>query len=254
MNAPQDVSTSPKVGSPRTPAPREEALPRAERGSGPTGVAVLVLLLVLTALVGMWHLTQGTSGVGFGDLVRYLAGDRDSTGGAPVGEILTGSRLPRLFAGVAVGIALGSAGALLQSVTHNTLASPDTLAVSAGAYFMLSLVAAFGLSVPLWASGAVAFAAWPGSGGGRTGTRGTVRRHVGHPPDPRRIGDGHGPGLGDRDGPHPFQAEHDRPVRLGERFARPAEHRRVRTCLPARGRGAVRRPGAVPAARRDEPR
>ncbi|MGI5467185.1 iron ABC transporter permease [Streptomyces sp. CA-132043] len=135
-----------------------EALPRNERGGGPAGVAVLTVLLVLTALVGMWHLTQGTSGVGVGDLVRHLAGEREHTGGAPVGEILTGSRLPRLFAGVAVGFALGCAGTLLQSVTHNTLASPDTLAVSAGAYFTLSLVAAFGLAVPLWASGAVAFA------------------------------------------------------------------------------------------------
>ncbi|MFE6160715.1 iron ABC transporter permease [Streptomyces sp. NPDC056486] len=135
-----------------------EALPRAERGGAPTGVAVLALLLAATALVGMWHLTQGTSGVGVGDLVRYLGGERDTTGGAPVGEILTGSRLPRLFAGVAVGFALGCAGALLQSVTNNALASPDTLAVTAGAYFTLSLVAAFGLAVPLWASGAVAFA------------------------------------------------------------------------------------------------
>ncbi|MFF1695400.1 iron ABC transporter permease [Streptomyces sp. NPDC058257] len=135
-----------------------EALPRAERGGAPTGVAVLALLLAVTALVGMWHLTQGTSGVGVGDLVRYLGGARDNTGGAPVGEILTGSRLPRLLAGVAVGFALGCAGALLQSVTNNALASPDTLAVTAGAYFTLSLVAAFGLAVPLWASGAVAFA------------------------------------------------------------------------------------------------
>ncbi|AEN13162.1 MULTISPECIES: iron ABC transporter permease [unclassified Streptomyces] len=139
-------------------APREASPPRTERGGGPTGVGVLALLLLVTVLVGMWHLTQGTSGVGVGDLVRYLTGGREDTGGAPVGEILTGSRLPRLFAGVAVGVALGSAGALLQSVTHNALASPDTLAVTAGAYFTLSLVAAFGLAVPLWASGAVAFA------------------------------------------------------------------------------------------------
>ncbi|MFF1462769.1 iron ABC transporter permease [Streptomyces sp. NPDC058330] len=139
-------------------APRKASPPRTERGGGPTGVAVLALLLLVTVLVGMWHLTQGTSGVGVGDLVRYLTGGREDTGGAPVGEILTGSRLPRLFAGVAVGVALGSAGALLQSVTHNALASPDTLAVTAGAYFTLSLVAAFGLAVPLWASGAVAFA------------------------------------------------------------------------------------------------
>ncbi|MFB8084055.1 iron ABC transporter permease [Streptomyces sp. NPDC055992] len=123
-----------------------------------TWIAVFSALTVVQLLVGLWHLTQGTSGVGVGDLVRHLAGQKDSADGAPVGEILTGSRLPRLFAGVAVGFALGCAGTLLQSVTHNALASPDTLAVSAGSYFAVSLVAAFGLSVPLWASGVVAFA------------------------------------------------------------------------------------------------
>ncbi|MFE9815240.1 iron ABC transporter permease [Streptomyces sp. NPDC005773] len=142
----------------QTSLSRGETLPRAERGGGPTGAAVLAALFALTVLVGMWHLTQGTSGVGVGELVRYLTGERENTGGAPVGEILIGSRLPRLLAGVAVGFALGSAGTLLQSVTHNTLASPDTLAVTAGSYLTLSLVAAFGLTVPLWASGAVAFA------------------------------------------------------------------------------------------------
>lgn len=136
-------------------APPGEALPQ---GGGPTGAAVLGVLLLLTVLVGMWHLTQGTSGVGVGDLVHYLAGKRQTSAGAPVGEILTGSRLPRLLAGVAVGFALGSAGTLLQSVTHNALASPDTLAVTSGAYVTLTAVAAFGISVPLWASGAVAFA------------------------------------------------------------------------------------------------
>lgn len=134
--------------------------PPRERGGAPAGAAVLAVLLAATVLVGLWHLTQGTSGVGVGvgDLLRHLTGQRDSADGAPVGEILTGSRLPRLFAGVAVGFALGCAGTLLQSVTHNALASPDTLAVSAGSYFAVSLFAAFGLSVPLWASGVVAFA------------------------------------------------------------------------------------------------
>lgn len=148
---PREVSAS------GIPAPGGEPLPRTGRG-GPTGVAVLVALAAVTVLVGMWHVTQGTSGVGVGDLVRYLLGDRDGAGGAPVGEIITGSRLPRLLAGVAVGFALGTAGTLLQSVTHNALASPDTLAVTAGAHFTLTLVAAFGLAFPLWASGAVAFA------------------------------------------------------------------------------------------------
>ncbi|OKK13449.1 iron ABC transporter permease [Streptomyces sp. CB02400] len=146
------------MSAPHTAAPAGTTPPRTERGGGPAGAAVLALLLAVTVLVGMWHLTQGTSGVGVGDLVRHLAEEEENPGGAPVGEILTGSRLPRLLAGVAVGFALGCAGALLQSVTHNALSSPDTLAVTAGSYFTLTLVAALGLTVPLWASGAVAFA------------------------------------------------------------------------------------------------
>ncbi|MZF53724.1 Fe(3+)-hydroxamate ABC transporter permease FhuB [Streptomyces sp. SID5594] len=139
--------------------PTEAPAPAPARGAGRlAGAAVLVLLAVSIVLVGLWHLTQGTSGAGMGDLIRYAAGAREDVGGVPVGDIVAGSRLPRLLAGVAVGFALGAAGALLQSVTRNALASPDTLAVTAGAYFTLSAVAAFGLTVPLWASGAVAFA------------------------------------------------------------------------------------------------
>ncbi|KAB1655686.1 iron ABC transporter permease [Pseudoclavibacter chungangensis] len=121
------------------------------------GVAVLVLLALAVVVVGTWHLTQGTSGVGAWDLVRALAGGDETVGGVPVADVFTGSRLPRLLAGVAVGIALGAAGALLQSVTRNALAAPDTLAVTAGSYLALTAVAAFGLAVPLWASGGVAF-------------------------------------------------------------------------------------------------
>ncbi|MFE7455640.1 iron ABC transporter permease [Streptomyces sp. NPDC057554] len=140
------------------PAPVTEAPAPVSGGSRFAGAAVLGLLAAAIVLVGLWHLTQGTSGAGMWDLVRYAAGAREDIGGVPVGDIVAGSRLPRLLAGVAVGFALGAAGALLQSVTRNALASPDTLAVTAGAYFTLSAVAAFGLTVPLWASGAVAFA------------------------------------------------------------------------------------------------
>lgn len=122
------------------------------------GIAVLLALLCAVLLVGVWHLTQGTSGVGAGDLLRALAGSEERVGGVPVTDVLAGSRVPRLLAGVAVGFALGAAGSLLQSVTRNALAAPDTLAVTAGAYFALACVAAFRLTVPLWASGAVAFA------------------------------------------------------------------------------------------------
>lgn len=106
-----------------------------------TGVGVLVALAVVLVAVACWHLTQGTSGAVFADA-----------------DVLWGSRVPRLAAGVAVGIALGVAGILLQSLARNALASPDTLGVTAGAYLAVTALAAFGIAVPVWASGAVAFA------------------------------------------------------------------------------------------------
>ncbi|GAA1322536.1 siderophore ABC transporter permease CdtC [Brachybacterium rhamnosum] len=149
---------APAGGRPADGAPTPGAMPGRTGVAGLAGgVLTLALLALAVAAVGLWHLTQGTSGIGVGDLLRHLLGaDRPGTGPA-IGEILTASRVPRLLAGVVVGIALGVAGALLQSVSRNALASPDTLAVTAGSYFAICLVAALGLSVPLWASGGVAF-------------------------------------------------------------------------------------------------
>ena len=114
--------------------------PDAPRGRLSATAALLALVAVLVASA-LWHLTQGTSG-------QILADP----------EILFGSRLPRLAAGVAVGLALGVAGLLMQSLSRNPLASPDTLGVTGGAYFAVTVVTAFGLSIPFWASGLVAFA------------------------------------------------------------------------------------------------
>lgn len=122
------------------------------------GLGTLLVLLAAVVLVGLWHLTQGTSDLGVAELLGHLVGASGEDRSVGVTEVLLASRAPRLAAGIAVGIALGAAGAMLQSVSRNALASPDTLAVTAGSYFGLTLVAAFGLSVPLWASGGVAFA------------------------------------------------------------------------------------------------
>ncbi len=116
--------------------------PRATRlGGTAAGLGILLALIITLVLVAGWHLTQGTSGAIFADP-----------------DVLWGSRIPRLAAGVAVGIALGVAGVLMQSLARNALASPDTLGVTAGAYLAVTAVAAFGIAVPIWASGLVAFA------------------------------------------------------------------------------------------------
>lgn len=107
---------------------------------------------MLAVVVG-WHLTQGTTGVGAGDLVDVVLGR------APQGtvDVLTGSRLPRMLAGLVVGVALGVAGAVFQSLSRNALASPDTLAVNAGAMAAVTGVAALGVAVPFVGNTFVAF-------------------------------------------------------------------------------------------------
>lgn len=131
---------------------RGERQPRRPRGLL-AGSGILVVLLGILLVASAWHLTQGTSGLSLGDLLAALFGN----GSAEARDILTGSRLPRLAAGVAVGCALGVAGVLLQSLARNALASPDTLGVTAGSYLAVTAVAALGLSLPFWASGIVAF-------------------------------------------------------------------------------------------------
>lgn len=118
----------------------------------------LLLLAAVLVLASGWHLTQGTSSVGTGDLLRWVLGAGRSGPELTTGDVVLGSRVPRLTAGVAVGVALGMAGALFQSLARNALASPDTLAVTGGAYLAVTAVAAFGIAVPLWASGLTAFA------------------------------------------------------------------------------------------------
>lgn len=56
-----------------------------------------------------------------------------------------------------VGLAVGMSGALLQAITRNSLASPDTLAVNAGAYLALTVSAAAGVSLPFLSGAGVAF-------------------------------------------------------------------------------------------------
>jgi len=137
-----------------------------------TGVAFLSATLALV-VVALWHLTQGTSGVGATDLLGVFTGDGAAR------DVLTGSRLPRMLAGVAVGIALGAAGALFQSLACNSLASPDTLAVNAGAYLAIVAATAAGVSLPLHGEALLAFASAIGAaavvlflaGGGTSTTR-----------------------------------------------------------------------------------
>ena len=135
-------------------AGRQDAATRPVRRLGVGGVFVIgTTAAVLLAAV---HLTQGTSSVDTGDLLRLLTGG--GAGETDAAAVLVASRLPRLLAAVLVGVALGIAGAVLQSLARNPLASPDTLGVNAGAYLAVTIAASFGLSLGVLPSGGIAFA------------------------------------------------------------------------------------------------
>ena len=107
-----------------------------------------------------------------------LLGGSDATARFAVLEL----RLPRTVVGAAVGLALGLAGAVLQSAARNPLAEPGLLGVSAGASFAVVLTIAAG-------AGAAAVQPWVSVAGAAAGclvTLGAARlRGVGD--DPVRL-------------------------------------------------------------------
>ncbi|MZD04444.1 Fe(3+)-hydroxamate ABC transporter permease FhuB [Streptomyces sp. SID5785] len=129
------------------------ARPERTAASLTGAVAVTAGLVLLVAALAVVDITQGTASVGPGEVWRALVG-RAGEGDA---SVVVASRLPRMVAGILVGVALGAAGAVLQAVSRNVLAAPDTLAVNAGSYLAIGVLTVTGISVPLLASSGAAF-------------------------------------------------------------------------------------------------
>ncbi|MGZ3113745.1 iron ABC transporter permease [Streptomyces sp. H62] len=132
------------------PAARPSTKAPTPRSGAAAVTAGLVLLVAALAVV---DIAQGTAAVGPSDVFKALTGQADPDDAS----VVIASRLPRMTAGLLVGAALGMAGAVLQAVSRNVLASPDTLAVNAGSYLALGLAGATGVSLPMIASSGVAF-------------------------------------------------------------------------------------------------
>ena len=122
-----------------------------------TFVASLVLLHAL-ALVIVFSLTHGSVPLTRGELWAAALGQ-----GSDIHQtILWDLRLPRVLAALVVGSSLGLAGALLQGMLRNGLASPFLLGISAGAGLVVVLLVGIGIWqiwVPLGAWGGAIFTA-----------------------------------------------------------------------------------------------
>ena len=92
----------------------------------PIVVAVLILLVVIACLISLgW----GSYSISVGDVINTLFGNGTKMQNVAVFNI----RLPRLLVGLFVGVALSTAGAILQTVTKNDLADTGIIGINAGA-------------------------------------------------------------------------------------------------------------------------
>lgn len=114
----------------RKPAPTRTApAPRRRAGTARRTAWLLgsVLLLALLALAGI---AVGARSVAPGQVLHVLLNHE------PASEdwiVVHHSRIPRTLLGIAVGAALGIAGAMMQALTRNPLADPGLLGINGGA-------------------------------------------------------------------------------------------------------------------------
>lgn len=103
----------------------------AGRTSGKRSLFVMIIGLFLLVVLSFVHLTQGQADYTVSQLLKEVWVE------GRIQDIVLSLRLPRLAIGILAGGALAVAGAILQTLTNNPLASASTLGINAGAYFFV---------------------------------------------------------------------------------------------------------------------
>ncbi|HEY8583665.1 MAG TPA: iron ABC transporter permease [Capillimicrobium sp.] len=159
------------VAAPPTP---QALAPPLRAGLRRTAVVVVGVVALLGAVAA--SLALGAVQIPLAGVIDVLGGHGD-----PIDrEILVQLRFPRTVTAIAVGAALGVAGALLQAALANPLASPDVIGVTGGAGFgamlvillapaQIALLPVSAMVFGLVAAGMVAAIAWSGVNRGGVG-------------------------------------------------------------------------------------
>lgn len=95
------------------------------------GRRLLAFLLAMLVGLVLVALTNGSYGLSLGQVLTSLSGS--TTGSADI--VVWNLRLPRIASAMVAGWGLGAAGAAMQCLIRNRLASPFTLGISHGASF-----------------------------------------------------------------------------------------------------------------------
>ena len=94
------------------------------------------ILLALLAALALFSLTVGVRDISLAGVLHALQAGSSQD---PSDLVVWTLRLPRLLAALVCGLSFAVAGALMQGVTNNPLASPSILGINAGASFGLAL-------------------------------------------------------------------------------------------------------------------
>lgn len=101
-------------------------------------ILAFLVLGISTVMLVILNICIGTVEIPFRDILQSIAGKSVDNK-----RILWDIRMPRTFAALLLGGALGLAGYLLQTFFHNPIAGPFVLGISSGAKMMVALVMVF---------------------------------------------------------------------------------------------------------------
>jgi iron complex transport system permease protein len=111
-----------------------------------TRLAILALLAVATVGTFLLDIGTGPSPFTVVDVVHGLLVPQELS--RPTAVIIWDVRLPQALTALLVGIALSLAGAEMQTILNNALASPFTLGLSSAATFGAALAIVLGIGIP----------------------------------------------------------------------------------------------------------
>ena len=117
-------------------------------------ILAFLVLGISTVVLVILNICIGTVEIPFRDILQSIAGKSVDNK-----RILWDIRMPRTFAALLLGGALGLAGYLLQTFFHNPIAGPFVLGISSGAKMMVALVMVFLMGNALHVSSAALVAA-----------------------------------------------------------------------------------------------
>ena len=138
------------------PISRRSCIRSLRAKSNTKRTAVMTLLAAALCAAALLSLRCGSQNIPLGELLKALRqGDPDDA----VLRIVLYVRIPRTLAGGLAGCALALAGALIQAVLNNAMASPNIIGVNAGAGFAAMLA---GVLAP-GAAGMMSLAAFLGA-------------------------------------------------------------------------------------------